>query len=211
MKTGLLASAVVLGMVLPLALSTGASAADTDTTADSASKSASVTVTGGDLQFTKDENSMQEAPSFQFGDAKVSTGEQTGLKATGFSNKNTADTYTGSVLSVDDDRGTGAGWTVSAALGAFSDDANHILTGAQLKMNAAIPSGTATAPAATLTAADSASDTATAVPVFTAAKDAGMGTSTTDLKGATLDLPSAEYAGTYTAPLTYTLTAGPTE
>lgn len=88
-KSGLLTSAVVLGMALPLALPVVANAADTDTEAD---KSASVTVMGGSLQIAKNAAGSQEAPSFNFtkdkdGNAiKVSTVAQEGLKAGSFTN-----------------------------------------------------------------------------------------------------------------------------
>lgn len=110
-------------------------------------------------------------------------------------------------MTVDDNTGSGAGWHVTAQLGDFSDG-SHSLSGATLHM---IPTGTKT-DSGTAATADSvdlkAGDTA-ATTVFDAAKDAGMGTSTTSLAGSTLDIPAASYAGTYTANLTYTLTAGP--
>lgn len=204
MKSKVLLSVAVLGLALPLGLPVSVSA---DTTADSASttKSASVDVTGGSLAFTKDSNGSQEAPSFNFG-AKVSANSQSGIAATGYDNtKDTTDKYAGSELSVDDESGTGNGWQVTAKLGAFSDSASHNLTGAVLHMKSDTSEATGvTIPTADLTAGDAAQ------PIFTAAKDAGLGTSTADYKGTTLDIPSAEYAGTYTADLTYTLTSGPT-
>ena len=209
-KSGLLTSAVVLGMVLPLTLPVVANAADTDTEAD---KSASVTVTGGSLQIAKDTNGNQVAPSFNFtkdkdGNAiKVSTAAQKGLTADTFTNKDTTDKYTGSDLTVDDNTGTGAGWHVTAQLGAFSDG-SHSLSGATLHL---IPTGTKTdnGTAATATSTDLTAGDAATTTVFNAAENAGMGTSTTSLAGSTLDIPAASYAGTYTANLTYTLTSGP--
>lgn len=203
MNFKLLTSAVVLGMAIPAALPLVANAADTP--ADTASKSATVEVTGGNLTFTKDENSKQEAPSFQF-KANVSTAAQTGLKATGYQNTDATDTYTGTNLSVDDDTGTGNGWHVTAQLGDFSDGASHSLAGAALNVNSASGSiaDTTTATSATLTSGGA------AATVFNAAAGKGMGTAATDLSGTTLDLPTAAYAGNYSAALTYTLTSGPT-
>lgn len=217
-KSGLLTSAVVLGMALPLALPVVANAADGSTDATSSSavtsaeKSASVEVTGGNLTFTRDDSGNVEAPSFQFTEAKASADAQS-VKATGNQHENAdgtnaADTYTGSQLSVDDNTGTGAGWTVTAKLGKFENsDSTHSLDGAILHMVASNPTNDATTPTANLTAG-----AAAATPVFTADKGAGLGNSTTDFSGATLDLPaaSAEYAGHYVATLTYSLTSGPT-
>lgn len=209
MKAKLLISAVVLGIALPLALPVGANAADTP--ADTANKSASVDVSAGDLTITKTgtDGADRMAPSFLFG--SVSANGQKGIKATGFDNKvNTDDTYKNSVLSVDDNSGSGAGWHVTAKLGAFSTgttDGSHTIDGASLNM---IPTATksastkqAEAPSTTLEAGGD------DVVVFNAEVGAGLGTSTTDFKGSTLDLPAVEYTGTYTAPLTYTLTSGP--
>ncbi|WP_164504789.1 WxL domain-containing protein [Levilactobacillus huananensis] len=215
MKAKLLISAVVLGMGLPLALPAVANAAEGDTAssdsaATSATKSAQVKVDAGLLTLSKDGSGNLMAPSFVFGDAKVSTKDQGSLKATGFSNtKNASDTYTGSTLSVDDNSGAGKGWDVTATLSDFSDGASHTLDGANMTMTASgIESDTKdtlpTAPKTTLTAGGA------AAPVFSAAVGSGMGNSKADFAGTTLDLPTADYAGTYTADLTYTLAAGPT-
>lgn len=203
MNFKLLTSAIVLGMAIPAALPLVANAADTP--ADNA-KSATVTVTGGTLTITKNGDSKQEAPSFQFEKANVSTEAQTGLKTNGYQNTDATDTYIGSNLSVDDDTGTGNGWHVTAQLGDFSDGASHSLAGAALNVNSASGSYSAT-PTATSVTVTAGGDPET---VFSAAKGEGMGTATTDLSGTTLDLPTATYAGDYTAPLTYTLTSGPT-
>lgn len=194
---------------MALALPMGASAADTDSSsaATSATKSANVTVTGGSLEIAKDTNGMLEAPSFAF-QANVSATAQDGLTTKDYTNTDASDTYKYSKLYVDDNTGTGNGWHVTAQLGAFSDGASHDLSGAELHV---ISTGTksdggtaATAPTADLIAgADAAS------VVFNAVKGGGLGTSTTDLGGSTLDIPSANYKGTYTAALTYTLTSGP--
>jgi len=134
MNFKLLTSAIVLGMAIPAALPLVANAADTP--ADNA-KSATVTVTGGTLTITKNGDSKQEAPSFQFEKANVSTEAQTGLKTNGYQNTDATDTYIGSNLSVDDDTGTGNGWHVTAQLGDFSDGASHSLAGAALNVNSA--------------------------------------------------------------------------
>lgn len=207
-------------MVLPLALSTGASAADTDTTsssdsaATSATKSARVDVTAGVLTITKTgtNDADQMAPSFQFSNANVSTKSQTvsPMADGGFKNvNNAADSYDGSVLSVDDNSGSGAGWHVTAQLAAFSDGANHDLSGAVLHMASADTKSDDTDKAATAPNADlkAGGDAAT---VFNATAGDGLGNSTADFKDATLTLPQAEYAGNYTADLTYQLTSGPT-
>lgn len=211
-KSGLLTSAVVLGMALPLALPVVANAADGSTDATSSSavtsadKSASVEVTGGNLTFTRDDSGNVEAPSFQFTGAKASADEQKGLTSKTFANeKDTTDTYAGSQLAVDDNTGTGAGWTVTAKLGEFENsDSTHSLKSAVLHMTPKEAAATDMTAGGDLTAG------ADAVSVFTAAKGAGLGNSTTDFAGSTLDLPSAEYAGHYVATLTYSLTSGPT-
>lgn len=214
MKAKLLISAVVLGMGLPLALPAVANAAEGDTAssdsaATSATKSAQVKVDAGLLTLSKDSSGNLMAPSFVFNDAKVSAVAQDGLTASGFTNTNSSDGYKDSVLSVDDNSGAGQGWKVSATLGAFSDGASHTLDGANMTMTASgIESDTKdtlpTAPKTTLTAGGD------AVPVFSAAVGSGMGNSKADFKGTTLNLPTANYKGTYTAALTYTLAAGPT-
>lgn len=211
MKTGLLASAVVLGMALALPM--GASAADTDSSsaATEADKSASVEVTHGELVIATDTQSGQlEAPSFQFG-AKVSNVAQTGLKPTGYQKENTdgldaADTYQGKKLGVDDETGSGAGWNVTAKLGAFTstDTAKRTLDGTVLHIPSTALSDTTTTDTADLTAGATAGTV-----VYSAAAGKGMGSSEVDLSGATLDLPANTYAGHYVADLTYTLTSGP--
>lgn len=215
-KSGLLTSAVVLGMALPLALPVVANAADTAAT--SAAKSASVTVNPGELTITKTgtDDVDQMAPSFKFGDASVSTKTQTVSPLSesdgGFKNViNSDDSYSGSKLSVDDNSGTGGGWHVTAQLAALSDGAttnSHDLAGAVLHM---VGSGAtsddstkaATAPKADLSAGG---DAAT---IFNAKAGNGMGNSTADFSGSSLTLPTATIKGTYTAALTYTLTSGP--
>ena len=196
-KSGLLTSAVVLGMALPLALPVVANAADGSTDATSSSavtgaeKSASVEVTGGNLTFTQDDSGNVEAPSFQFTGAKASADAQNGLKAAGNQHENAdgtnaTDAYTGSQLAVDDNTGTGAGWTVTAKLGKFENsDSTHSLDGAILHMVASNPTNGATTPTAK---ADLTAGATADTPVLTAAKGAGLGNSTTDFSDATLDL-----------------------
>ncbi|WP_245155334.1 WxL domain-containing protein [Levilactobacillus yiduensis] len=201
MKTGLLASAVVLGMALALPM--GASAADTDS-GDSATKSASVDVTAGSLLFTKD-GGMQMAPSFQF---KANVGDTNGTKngnqTVDTSNKATSDTYTGTDLGVDDETGSGDGWQVTAELGEFkSTDGSDKTLGATLTMPATTVGSTTSTPKE-LTAGG-----AGQVVFQTDTDHTGMGESTADLSGTTLALPTNAYAGTYVATLKYTLTSGP--
>lgn len=210
-KSGLLTSAIVLGMVAPLALPVVANAADT-TPAATADKSASVDVSAGALAITKDDSGNLEAPSFQFTGAKASTAAQNGLKAATFANeKGTTDKYAGSELAVDDNTGSGAGWHVTAKLGSFSDTASHSLSGATLHMNPASTASDDTDAAATASTTDLTAGASAASVVFSAAAGKGLGHSSTDFAGATLDLPSAEYAGHYVADLTYTLTSGPSD
>lgn len=208
MKTGLLASAVVLGMALALPM--GASAADTDSSSASsaateADKSASVTVSPGNLQIATD-GGMLKAPSFQFtanvgGAAGTKDGNQTVDK----SGNATSDTYTGTDLGVDDETGSGDGWQVTAELGKFisKDDSDKTL-GATLTIPATTVGSTTTTDKE-LTAGG------TGQVVFQTDTDhTGMGESTADLSGTTLALPTNAYAGTYVASLKYTLTSGPT-
>ncbi|UIF28519.1 WxL domain-containing protein [Levilactobacillus brevis] len=216
-KSGLLTSAIVLGMVAPLTLPVVANAADGSTDATSSSavtsaeKSASVEVTGGNLTFTKNADDV-EAPSFQFTGAKASTAAQNGLKSATFANENDkTDNYAGSELAVDDNTGSGAGWHVTAKLGNFSDTASHSLSGAILHMNPTSTASDDKDAAATASTTDLTAGASAASVVFSAAAGKGLGHSSTDFAGATLDLPSPEYAGHYVADLTYTLTSGPAD
>lgn len=210
MKAKLLISAVVLGMALPGVMPVVANAADTDPAA-TANKSASVEVTGGNLSFATDKTSSGiEAPSFQF-KADVSSDSQT-LKTTGYTDtKDTTDKYADSKLGVDDETGTGAGWHVTAQLGAFTGAKNtkQGLTGATLNMKTTTPQAGETA-AADATTTDLVAGSDSATTIFNAEAGKGMGTAETDFAGSTLTLPTAAYADTYTADLTYNLTAGPT-
>jgi len=208
MKAKLLISAVALGMALPLALPVVANAADADPAA-TADKSASVTVTGGDLSFGTDANSGGiEAPSFQFA-GKVSSTSQTLTNPTFGDVKNTSDKYASSNLAVDDETGTGNGWDVTAKLGTFTGVKNKAQSlGATLNMVTTTPQAGEEATTATSTPLVAGSTSAT--KVFSAASTKGMGTATADFAKSTLTLPTAAYADSYTADLTYELTAGPT-
>ncbi|MGQ4557993.1 WxL domain-containing protein [Levilactobacillus hammesii] len=209
MKAKLLISAVALGMALPGAFPVIANAADTP--AATADKSASVTVKGGDLSFGTDTASGGiEAPSFDFS-ANVSNKSQT-LSPTNFADTKNADTdkYADSNLAVDDETGTGSGWNVTAKLGTFTGAKNKTQSlGATLNMKTTTPqAGVAAGTDATTT--DLVAGSTSATPVFSAASGKGMGTATADFAKSTLTLPTAAYADSYTADLTYELTAGPT-
>lgn len=210
LKSALFSSAMIAGTVLstvaPMAVSAETALPQT------ANKSADITIVGGDLTITPngDKGDLM-APSFNFEDAKVSTSAQNGIKAKTFNNVlNTADTYKGSVLSVTDDRGNGEGWNVTAKLGEFKADKGHTLKAAKMNMKGAAEFSTtvkdgkkAVMNSGALAAGGD------AVVIGNAAKDSGMGVNEVDLKGSTLDLPTAEYAGHYVAALDYVLTSGP--
>lgn len=154
------------------------------------------------------------APSFGFGPHALTGAAQNRLAVVDNSNRTTdkvtGDKSTNKVLSMTDNSGKGAGYTVTAQLGDFTDEAGDTLPAAVLHINAAgavssnpepgTVDGTPKASSVDLTAAG---DDGT---VLTAAKDQGMGTYTTDLStGTTLDVPNAQYTGKYVAPLTYTV------
>lgn len=153
------------------------------------------------------------APSFGFGPHALTGAAQNGLTVKDNSNRTDKVDGDGSinkVLSMTDNSGKGAGYTVTAQLGDFTDEAGDTLPAAVLHINAAgavssntaagTVDGTPKASSVKLTAAGAAGT------VLTAAKDQGMGTYTTDLStGTTLDVPNAQYAGKYVATLTYTV------
>ena len=177
-------------------------ASTTQNAVTSADRTAEVTVNPGKLEFqTKDGSAV--TPSFNFESAKVTDQTQSELKPTG----STTDTsYT---LGVSNFLGDGSAWQVNAQLSDFDDKHGHNLEGARLylkgeKINSK-GKPLSTAPSATLTAGGPSA-------VFLDAKtDEVMGQVTDSLANTTLELPNVDYAGTYTAKLTYTLTTGPQE
>lgn len=180
----------------------GAASTTQDTASQTAERQATVDVQPGDLKFqTKDGSAV--TPSFNFGSAKVTDQAQPELKPTG----STIDTsYT---LGVSNFLGDGSAWQVTAKLGAFDDKNGHNLKGAVLHLKGEKVNSKGkplvTAPHANLTAGGSSA-------AFLDAKTGeAMGQVTDSLAGTTLELPSnsVDYAGTYTAQLTYTLTNGP--
>lgn len=172
-----------------------------------------------DIPGNEDDNITGDAlaPSFGFGPHALTGAAQNGLTVVDNSNR-TTDKVTGDksankVLSMTDNSGKGAGYTVTAQLDDFTDG-THTLPTAVLNINAAgavssnpaagTVDGTPKASSVKLTAAGDAGT------VLTAAMDQGMGTYTTDLStGTTLDVPNAQYAGKYVAPLTYTVATTP--
>ncbi|KRL15623.1 hypothetical protein FD38_GL000626 [Levilactobacillus zymae DSM 19395] len=205
LKATLALATLALGLLPTTGMVAHAAAGAADTTQDTASQTAerqaTVDVQPGDLKFqTKD--GLAVTPSFNFESAKVTDQAQPELKPTG----STIDTsYT---LGVSNFLG-GAAWQVSAQLGAFDDKHGHNLKGAFLHLKGEEVNSKgkplSAAPSANLTAGGPSA-------VFLDARtDEAMGKVTDSLANTTLELPNVDYAGTYTAKLTYTLTTGPQE
>lgn len=216
-----IASSMTTAATIAAMLLTSGVAVNAATDADApqtANDSASVQLTAGQLTFGKVDGSVSQ-PSFDFGSHQVGADPLTLNQTDDHTNKiDKTDTYTGSAVTVTDLRGSGAGWHVTAQLGDLADAAGHKIAGAQLSLGGGVitPSHVSAAQQAnapteskiTLTAAGS------AATLLTAAKDKGMGEWTTDYgksAGVTLLIPSADYAGTYVAPLTWTLAGTPTD
>ena len=103
--------------------------------------------------------------------------------------------------SISDLRGTGVGWSLLASITDFTST-GHTLNGAEFTLPAGTLSsdGNATAPAVTETVLNNQSQN-----VLDAGKDSGLGVWKIDYTGASLKVPSGNYAGQYTSTITWTL------
>lgn len=115
-------------------------------------------------------------------------------------------------LQVTDNRGTGTGWNVAASMTDFKGKETNILKGAVLT----IPAGSVTTNSADKTKAPVTAElalNAKATPIFTAAKDTGMGTWVNLFEGkdkkVTLNVPEGNYVDKYAATITWSLQNAP--
>lgn len=147
---------------------------------------------------------LDAASSFNFGSIKLGEGN-------GIYNTVKED---GSVLGIQvtDSRGTGIGWNVTASMTDFKGKGTNILKGAVLT----IPGGSVTTNSADKTKAPVTAElalNAKAAPVFTAAKDSGMGTWVDLFEGkdkkVTLNVPEGNYVDKYAATITWSLQNAP--
>ncbi|MFD1486131.1 WxL domain-containing protein [Lacticaseibacillus baoqingensis] len=126
---------------------------------------------------------------------------------------NAADGDADLTVQVTDNRGTNAGWTLSAQAGQFVFGTDTTSTASDLNVSGLkfdTVSNTSTGSAAN--AFDTADSITTGATVWAAdATNVGSGVNTAEVSAATLSLaksPRAK-AGTYRAPITWTLTTGP--
>lgn len=147
---------------------------------------------------------LDAASNFNFGSIKL--GEGNGLYD--------AVKEDGSVLGIQvtDSRGTGTGWNVTASMTDFKGKGTNVLKGAALT----ISTGSVSTNSADKTKAPIASElvlNAKAAPIFTAAKDTGMGTWASLFEGkdkkVTLNVPEGNYVDKYAAVITWALQNAP--
>lgn len=186
---------LALGMTLPLTLSSVAYAAEAPATGPSSAPiskqgSATVTIAGSGLKFTS-------VPSFT-GSTDVAT-----LK-----NSPSLPVSSKENLTVDDERGTYTGWTVTAKLTELTiSDSNHTIAGASLHF-----SNKDTATNGLAIASAQLPDNNTSVGLLATNKEHnGAGKTDVTLNNTTMTLPKTAviYAGTYNGQITYTLNDGP--
>lgn len=214
--TSILACASALAFVAPVVPM--AAHAATPSTSTSANKSVEVKLTAGTTGFTSDGAGNYQVPSFGFGTHQVSGQAQMGLTQSDNNNRvDSSDTYKGSILSVTNLGGNAKeGYTVTAQLGDMIGASTHEkLDGAVLHMNADGPIVKSTVDQKKLAPNTKSVDLTAGGPASSAIIDGsdaahnGQGIITTDLKDSKLDVPNADYADDYVAPLTYTLTSVP--
>ena len=193
-STSVLALALIAGGVLVTTAATSVSAAEQK---DSTGQ---VEFAKGDIHFGEDGVTGEGVPSFDFGQQKITTENQT---------------YTAKedgVLKVTDLRGTGAGWKVTVTQQAqLTTDDNDELTGAQLSLlNATVKNTNNEVPTA---ATDVTLTPEVASTVLTADVDKGNGLSTLTWSkdNSKLSVPgqTTKKAKQYTATLEWTLADTP--
>lgn len=185
---------LTLGMTLPLTLSSVAYAEETPATGPSSAPvskqgSATVTIKGSGLKFTS-------VPSFMESTDVATLKNHPSLPVSSKEN-----------LTVDDERGTHTGWTVTAKLTELTTtNPNHTITGASLNF-----SKTDTATNGLTIASTPLPDDSTPVALLaTNKKHDGAGNTDVALNNTTMTLPANDiYAGTYSGQITYTLNDGP--
>lgn len=158
------------------------------------SSNATIAFDGGNLV-------LAETPTIAFGSHTIDAGTES-----------FAATSVTPSLEISDARGTGLGWGVTVALSAFQSGEASSLQGAVLSLNnaAVTSSGTGTAP--TAESLITLPSNGTAVPVETAALNAGLGVWDTAWLPAnvSLNVPiSSQSVGSHQATMTWTLTDAP--
>lgn len=162
--------------------------------ATSTATAASVQVGGGNLSIAA------VNPTVDFGTVTLSGSAQTVNKTVGDVNET-------------DLTGTGAGWHVTVKASQFASGSYSLPVGSlQLAAPTAITKtgGTTSAAPVTQTGAPWVIDTASAVPVLSAATGTGMGTYTSTFGGnLSLTVPANAYAGTYSSTLDWQIITAP--
>lgn len=178
---------LVIGLSLPLGLPLTACAAEENVTTSDHLKNgtATVNITGGSLILTS-------VPSFSANTTLTASTRNSSFTAT-----------SNGALTVDDERGTGTGWRLTAKLGDLStQNPNHTIAGT--KLNLSVTSKNVLTPTTTLISNGD--------DCLLASADSGQGMGNTNftLGPATIQLPdTAPYTGEYTGTITYQLSDGP--
>lgn len=218
--SGLMASATALSMVAgvaPMVVGAAGSTTAQDSAQVEFTKGGGPDITPVDPTDpnnpTVDKDSTTFAsPSFGFGSHELDGQAHMGLTVQDNENRvDTSDAYTGSILSIRDLSGTGAGYTVTAKLEEMKTG-SHVLAGADLNFKGTaytVTAGAVSTPGNAPTFSDAQAHAGgDAVEITKAEAGKGMGVFGSDLKGTTLDVPNADYAGEYVGAITYTVTQG---
>lgn len=178
---------LIIGLSLPLGLPLTAYAAEGNIATSDRLKNgmATVNITGGSLILTS-------VPSFSVNATLTASARNGSFTAT-----------PSGALKVDDERGTGSGWRLTAKLGDLSTQgSDHTITGTKLKLS--VTSKNALIPATTLI------NNSDACLLASADNGQGMGITAFDLDQSTIQLPDTTlYTGKYTGTITYQLSDGP--
>lgn len=153
----------------------------------------------GEVTFTAGALTLDQVPSFDFGNQNISAETQTyGAQSE-------------SVVKVTDLRGTSAGWNLTVTATDLKMGPSTFLTGAQITLSNGSTTNTSNE---TVTATNGVLTPNSAVRVLDAANGAGNGVSTgtwAQTTGVTLEVPgsTSKSVGKYSADLTWTLTDAP--
>lgn len=193
------------------ALSTTTSLPVTVFASEQATDSSSVEMLGGNApEFTVDKSGAMITPSYGFGSHAITGFAQSLTPVDNVNRADTADTYTGDQLSITDNSGTGYGYSVNAKLLEIVSDNGHKLPGASLTLDPQKPvrtdTGTPSVPEVyKKTLVNGGADE----KIMFATQDTGMGTYSSDMSRATLDVPNTDYADDYKGVIQYTVEASP--
>lgn len=122
-----------------------------------------------------------------------------------------------STFEVNDARGTGAGWNVTAQATRFAehDGTIYVVLGKQLPLSSlsqaqpTVAQDGTTSPSPSIIAGPYTIDSGTAVKITSAAVDTGMGRYDFSATNLTVSIPSSTYARTYRSDLTVSVVSGP--